>query len=61
MEIRKTGADGKDLLLAIRERIESWLAAEHIRLALDAMAAIAGETVSDDVLSVIFGKFCVGK
>ena len=37
------------------------LAAEHLRAALESISAVAGETAADDVLAVIFSKFCVGK
>jgi tRNA modification GTPase len=47
------------ILSANRPPLE--LAAEHVRAALGALAALAGETAPDDVLDVIFSKFCVGK
>ncbi|MFA5161226.1 MAG: tRNA uridine-5-carboxymethylaminomethyl(34) synthesis GTPase MnmE [Elusimicrobiales bacterium] len=37
------------------------LAAEHVRSALSALAAVTGGTAADDVLDAVFGKFCVGK
>ncbi len=37
------------------------LYAEHIRGALGALKDLTGEVTSDDVLDVIFSKFCVGK
>ena len=37
------------------------LFAEHIRGALSHLAEIVGEVVSDDILDIIFSKFCVGK
>jgi tRNA modification GTPase len=37
------------------------LAAERLRGALGALAAILGETTPEEVLAEIFGKFCVGK
>lgn len=37
------------------------LAAEHLRGALEALAALLGETAPEEVLAGIFGKFCVGK
>ena len=35
--------------------------AEHIRAALRALKDLTGEVTPDDVLDVIFSKFCVGK
>ena len=37
------------------------LVAEELRLAQDALGAITGRTVSDDVLAEVFGRFCIGK
>ena len=37
------------------------LLAEELRLAQNALAAITGEFSSDDLLGVIFSKFCIGK
>jgi tRNA modification GTPase len=37
------------------------LAAEELRLAQEALSAITGEFTADDLLGMIFGKFCIGK
>ncbi len=37
------------------------LFAEELREAQDALAAITGEFTADDLLGVIFGRFCIGK
>jgi tRNA modification GTPase len=37
------------------------LLAEELRLAQNALSAITGEFTSDDLLGVIFSKFCIGK
>ena len=37
------------------------LVAQDIRSALFHLGEITGETVSEDVLGVIFGNFCLGK
>lgn len=37
------------------------LAAEELRLAQRALATITGEVTADDLLGVIFGRFCIGK
>jgi len=37
------------------------LCAEHLRGALDSLGRIAGETTPDDILGIVFEKFCVGK
>lgn len=40
---------------------EPELCAEHLRVALNSLGQIAGETTPDDILGIVFGKFCVGK
>jgi len=37
------------------------LAAEELRLAQEALSGITGEFTADDLLGMIFGKFCIGK
>ncbi len=37
------------------------LLAEELRLAQNALSEITGEFTSDDLLGVIFSKFCIGK
>jgi tRNA modification GTPase len=37
------------------------LFAEELRLAQDALSSITGEFSSDDLLGVIFSRFCIGK
>jgi tRNA modification GTPase len=37
------------------------LFAEELRAAQEALAAITGEFTADDLLGVIFSRFCIGK
>ena len=37
------------------------LFAEELRLAGQALGSILGETTPDDLLGMIFSKFCIGK
>ena len=37
------------------------LLAEELRLAGDALGDIVGETTPDDLLGMIFSRFCIGK
>jgi len=37
------------------------LLAEELRLAQNALAEITGQFSADDLLGVIFSKFCIGK
>lgn len=47
---------------AARRELERWeVFAEELRLAHAALATIAGEFTSDDLLGEIFGRFCIGK
>ncbi|RLJ68194.1 tRNA uridine-5-carboxymethylaminomethyl(34) synthesis GTPase MnmE [Sulfurisoma sediminicola] len=47
--------------LAERQLRQIELCAEELRLAQEALAAITGEFTSDDLLGVIFSRFCIGK
>ncbi|MDR0952625.1 MAG: tRNA uridine-5-carboxymethylaminomethyl(34) synthesis GTPase MnmE [Elusimicrobiota bacterium] len=46
---------------AIRVIDELELSAEHIRAALAALKDLIGETTPEDILDIVFSKFCVGK
>ncbi|MDR1123425.1 MAG: tRNA uridine-5-carboxymethylaminomethyl(34) synthesis GTPase MnmE [Elusimicrobiota bacterium] len=49
-------------LSAAADKIKDYdLAAEHLRRALAQLAGLIGETTPEDVLDIIFSKFCVGK
>jgi tRNA modification GTPase len=37
------------------------LVAVEVRIALDEIGKITGTIYTDDILDVVFGKFCVGK
>jgi tRNA modification GTPase len=49
------------LTLAASELGRLELAAEELRLAQEALNAITGEFTADDLLGVIFSRFCIGK
>jgi tRNA modification GTPase len=49
------------LALAAGELNRLELAAEELRLAQEALATITGEFSADDLLGVIFSRFCIGK
>ncbi|MFH1619454.1 MAG: tRNA uridine-5-carboxymethylaminomethyl(34) synthesis GTPase MnmE [bacterium] len=42
-------------------RAELEIAALHLRSTLDALESITGRTTAEDILSAVFGRFCVGK
>ena len=46
---------------AVHENADQLLAAHHVRQAINLLGALTGGTVTDDILSAIFSKFCVGK
>jgi len=49
----------QDLVTGVLPTLE--LFAEELRLAQQSLAAITGEFTADDLLGVIFGRFCIGK
>ncbi|KAL4989031.1 GTP-binding protein TrmE N-terminus-domain-containing protein [Aspergillus falconensis] len=56
-----SGSSGKD---SVESEVDIVVAAEHLRYAADALASITGKGESgdvEDVLGVVFEKFCVGK
>jgi tRNA modification GTPase len=55
-------AEAAERLALAAENIERQeLAAEELRLAQEALAGITGEFSADDLLGVIFSRFCIGK
>ncbi|XZG70271.1 tRNA uridine-5-carboxymethylaminomethyl(34) synthesis GTPase MnmE [Chitinibacteraceae bacterium HSL-7] len=55
----RRGGEHVDLATRAYEQIE--LMAEELRLAQNALNEITGEFTSDDLLGVIFSRFCIGK
>ena len=51
----------KEGLASIQDQIDQVIAAHHIRQAIDLIGAITGNSATEDILSAIFSKFCVGK
>ena len=45
----------------VGSRVGLDIAAEELRLAGQALGEIVGQTLSDDLLGIIFSKFCIGK
>jgi tRNA modification GTPase len=54
-----SAAERLDAAATELQRIE--FCAEELRLAQEALAAITGEFTSDDLLGMIFSRFCIGK
>ena len=59
-------AEAQERIAAARERVEGEhpaleLFAEELRLAQQALGQITGEFTADDLLGVIFSRFCIGK
>ena len=46
---------------AIRKKLSPEFLSADIREAIDALGEIVGETYTDDILNVIFSRFCIGK
>lgn len=51
----------KDGLASVQDSTDQVIAAHHIRQAIDLIGAITGNSATEDILSAIFSKFCVGK
>jgi len=61
-DVLARGREALDDFLAARARgAVSELLAVHLREALRSIGEVTGETTSDDVLDLIFSRFCVGK
>jgi tRNA modification GTPase len=48
-------------IIAQRDRLSPDLVSIDVREAVEALGQITGETVTEDLLNVIFSKFCIGK
>jgi tRNA modification GTPase len=59
--VARAGAATSAALASLARRDSPEYAATHLDDALDALADLAGETTSDDVLRAIFSTFCIGK
>jgi tRNA modification GTPase len=59
LEALADAAERLEIAAAHLESLE--LAAEELRLAQNALAAVTGEFTADDLLSMIFSRFCIGK
>ena len=59
--LRKASDSLNAVLKGLDLHIPGDLLSSDIRNALDALSEITGEVTSDEVLGVIFGKFCIGK
>ncbi|MGB2579867.1 tRNA modification GTPase [Elusimicrobium simillimum] len=57
----KTATEMEDALKTVASGIGMEFTAEHIRRALFHLKEIIGEVYADDILGIIFSKFCVGK
>ncbi|MGN7046756.1 tRNA uridine-5-carboxymethylaminomethyl(34) synthesis GTPase MnmE, partial [Neisseria sp. P0001.S010] len=57
--LHEAEAELENAALCDNNQIE--LFAEHLRLAQNACSEITGEFTADDLLGVIFSRFCIGK
>ncbi len=61
LALQKTKDSLNSLIKAIDNRESPEFIAVDLRLALDSLGEITGETTTEDVLGRIFSKFCIGK
>ena len=59
--LNKARHDLRDGLSALEGNNDQLIAAHHIRQAIALIGVITGRDVTEDILSSIFSKFCVGK
>ena len=59
--LEQASEDLKRAAHACREGLSGEFVAADVRLALDRLGALVGDTTTDDVLEVLFGQFCIGK
>jgi tRNA modification GTPase len=59
--LRNAAASMRYAAAALRENGPLELAALDVRRALDELGAITGEVTNEDILGMIFSKFCIGK
>ena len=62
LELLKKVKDGiEDALNALTENLSEEFIVAELGKALNVFAEISGESISDEVLDMIFSKFCIGK
>jgi tRNA modification GTPase len=59
--LRRAGEAIKRAMSAREEGLSDEFAASDLRLGLDALGEITGETATDEILDIIFSRFCIGK
>jgi tRNA modification GTPase len=59
--LRRARAATERCLTAMREDLTLDLVAEDLRIAVNAVGEIVGQTATEDLLDAIFSQFCIGK
>ncbi len=59
--LKRASVDLDRALEACAKRLSSEFIAADVRQALDQLGKLVGEIVTDDVLEILFSKFCIGK
>ncbi|MHB8261923.1 MAG: tRNA uridine-5-carboxymethylaminomethyl(34) synthesis GTPase MnmE [Bacteroidia bacterium] len=59
--LRKANCNLYSVIEGLSNNLQTDLLAQDIRYALDALGQITGEVTNEDILSNIFGRFCIGK
>lgn len=59
--LRKANSNLYSVIEGLSNNLQTDLLAQDIRYALEALGQITGEVTNEDILSNIFGRFCIGK
>jgi tRNA modification GTPase len=59
--LRRAGAAVRRTVEALRQDLSLEFAALDLRIAVNAVGEVVGQTATEDLLDSIFSQFCIGK